>query len=1137
MKPIFSFLILFLLIGFLPNNTFAATYQEIDSKFADYAGYTIDYNTNVTPATSTELSDAGLIDVTSAPYNADPTGQRDSTAGIQQAINDAYDNSKAAFLPNQANGSRGIYKISNSLDMIQLSANHLRNHQAPVLIGSNRGGKKPVLYLVENAPGFNSNTIDVRARNYEDQGIKSVLMIIPRCPLANAGENGRDPEGCLPGDREETPHLYKGKVSDFDVGFAQGVRNINIYIGASNKSAVGINIPGAQTNFVEDVEIYMEDGFAGIIGAPGVGSVLGQIKITGGEYGIYFQRMDNPTFTDLTLINQEKYAIWGYARSSQHATFVGLRIVKPSTPVIRINGTADPFVPSDPEKNRNPGRGSMLLLDASFEIQNSSSTPVIENPNKRNFTLLNGYFKNVTKLASYGTNLSVNGDANWKLINEYSASADGNTKIFINNQEQTTMKEVIGTVTSATPVSDLLSRHRWGFEPSGDVLLALSKQSGSGVCNIKTRGAQGNDTADDASAIQSVFNDASCTSILFPKGTYAIKQTLNLPANKRLFGIAHMNSAIKTHDAWVPQAVQTPLIKTASNKNAGSTIFNITLLFHTGRHNPAQSWFTAMEWDLGRKSILKSLHARYIFSQNHHGSKPVAEVHFKANGGGRWFGANSHGGNVDDLTANQFNRKMLVENTTEPLILYNLNIEDGKACFATGSPIEDQCNINGWQMEMRNAENVLILGNKNENASPWLIKDSNNIAILGGTGFDSRIGSWDSTNVLIANMITKAVNNLTKLHDSPHIRVKQNGQTVLFQDDNWGIGYYRSGNPDLSKFNIGGPPTSPVPTYTPVPGNCSNKFKGDANCQNNPAGNAVDLLDYALWYSEFIGGCSETALAGCGGNADGQGTTMDANFNFPGSGHLATDMRVNVFDYAVWIQGFVSQETGSTPTPTVPVVGTATPTPTGVIPTATRTPTPTGVLPTATRTPTPGQPGQNEIVIFNAVHQHTTNGAPTPRYGFFPELKLAGTDIPGTPPSWTTPKDYYNGMWHFRYKIISSPAQAPGRFQVCIWNMPGFQPETCGPQLNHTGTVGQVVTGSAAPVDWWKLHGTLSMADQTPLLIRSVLRGPDGCPVTNYPTVNGRCENLWNDLKEMRYQITIVAVPQGQTFSGWQNYP
>ncbi len=94
---------------------------------------------------------------------------------------------------------------------------------------------------------------------------------------------------------------------------------------------------------------------------------------------------------------------------------------------------------------------------------------------------------------------------------------------------------------------------------------------------------------------------------------------------------------------------------------------------------------------------------------------------------------------------------------------------------------------------------------------------------------------------------------------------------------------------------------------TPPPNSCPHKFKGDADCKSDPAGKSITILDYAIWYGEHIAECSDEKPAGCGTNADGIGSAMDANFNFPGTSYILTDTKIDTFDYSVWIQGFVSQ--------------------------------------------------------------------------------------------------------------------------------------------------------------------------------------------------------------------------------------
>lgn len=96
---------------------------------------------------------------------------------------------------------------------------------------------------------------------------------------------------------------------------------------------------------------------------------------------------------------------------------------------------------------------------------------------------------------------------------------------------------------------------------------------------------------------------------------------------------------------------------------------------------------------------------------------------------------------------------------------------------------------------------------------------------------------------------------------------------------------------------------------------CAKKYIGDADCKADNAGKSITILDNAIWYGEFINNCNTANLAGCGIDNDANGYAMDANFNHPGTNYIATDNKVDVFDYAVWIQGFLA-DTGSTTTPT-----------------------------------------------------------------------------------------------------------------------------------------------------------------------------------------------------------------------------
>ncbi|MBP9668084.1 hypothetical protein KBD87_04780, partial [Candidatus Saccharibacteria bacterium] len=157
-------------------------------------------------------------------------------------------------------------------------------------------------------------------------------------------------------------------------------------------------------------------------------------------------------------------------------------------------------------------------------------------------------------------------------------------------------------------------------------------------------------------------------------------------------------------------------------------------------------------------------------------------------------------------------------------------------------------------------------------------------------------------------------------------------------------------------------------TVTASPGSCAKKYIGDADCKPDPQGKYVNLLDYAIWYSEFIKGCSSTNLTACGTDQDGDGNAMDANFNYPGTSYIATDSAVTVFDYAVWIQGYLYD----TATPTTPGVTVTNP-PTTQIPTSTIAPTlPASPTPTASPSPTGGSSAQYPSQVLNLTNWKIT---------------------------------------------------------------------------------------------------------------------------------------------------------------------
>lgn len=188
--------------------------------------------------------------------------------------------------------------------------------------------------------------------------------------------------------------------------------------------------------------------------------------------------------------------------------------------------------------------------------------------------------------------------------------------------------------------------------------------------------------------------------------------------------------------------------------------------------------------------------------------------------------------------------------------------------------------------------------------------DTSFVPQSGSSAIDAGIASYSHSYVFNSNNFTDEVINYQTGTDfsgsAPDIGAKESNFTVtpiVTVTPTLNPTITTIATPTLTISNSPTPILSPTGTFS-----CPKKYIGDSDCKQTSQGvYKVDLLDYAIWYSEFIGGCSESTLAKCGSDADGNGNAMDANFNFPGTSYMLTDTKVDVFDYAVWIQGFLVQ--------------------------------------------------------------------------------------------------------------------------------------------------------------------------------------------------------------------------------------
>ncbi len=177
-----------------------------------------------------------------------------------------------------------------------------------------------------------------------------------------------------------------------------------------------------------------------------------------------------------------------------------------------------------------------------------------------------------------------------------------------------------------------------------------------------------------------------------------------------------------------------------------------------------------------------------------------------------------------------------------------------------------------------------------------------------------------------------------------------------------------------------------------------------------------------------------------------------------------------------------------------------------------------------------------EFLVYDAVKTNKLN-SPDSGFIFFQHRTSA-------PDNWESPVDYSDGSFHIRYEIMDVPVvNEPFNLNVCIWQYVGTETgkwdslETCtqqqvfpgGPTIIEQETfVSQWYKKDGLPINWSDPAGFNSMG--------VALFTPAGCVVTGFEDAGVRC---WEDAPkylDMKLRIIIVAVSNGGTFSGWNNY-
>lgn len=623
------------------------------------------------------LAEMGMVDVTAKPFNADPTGQRDSTDAIQRAIVTARNAQMVCFFP------AGTYRVSDTLSCIQDL--YVRSHgmvsggrtHPCVLVGSHKGAR-PKILLAPNSPGFG-----------DPKKPKYVVHFWARA--LSEGEP-----------TEPQPNI------SMDQMFV----NIDIEIGQGNPGAVAIRHRAAQGSGVQDCTIDATHGLTGLEGGAGSGGGHAGITVIGGRIGLDLRETQPAaTISGITLVGQTEAAILYEGRQALSA--VGIKIqTKTDGPVIRA--TAPRWAVHN---------GQICLIDSEivFEPSQAAGKPNTAITTDRSLYLENVFVRGADRVVvnSDGSRLAGN-PRGWIRVRQYAHDIDPKpwkklqyrAPLYVDGKRRT--NEIADTVVDEAPPKDLQSRHCWEEKfPSFET---------PGAVNVKDApySARGDGDADDTAAIQRVIDENEI--VFLPKGYYRVSKTIRLGAKTQLIGVAQNLSIIfarRPEGDFTEAASPHALVQTIDASDA-KTILALCGLFVPEEIPGAYT----LEWRSGRESICRTVMFRrgalYGHTRNPEGSPrfdmgfPLAVV--RGNGGGKWY--NFHGTGYTRQTAKY--RHLLVEDTHEPLRIYQCNPEHARS---------------DANMEIRNSSNVAIFGLKSEGNYPILrINNSNHVRVYGYGG-------------------------------------------------------------------------------------------------------------------------------------------------------------------------------------------------------------------------------------------------------------------------------------------------------------------------------------------------------------------------------------------------------------------
>lgn len=440
----------------------------------------------------TDLLKNGIVDVTNAPYFADPKGKKDSTLAIQQAVNDCRDKGLVCFFPS------GTYIISDTISVATVltkvdppqhpdggTAHYMPYERPMILLGSGKG-KRPLIKLAKDSPLFDDPAkpkyaVRIWAQTYLD----------------------------APGKDEPIWGNEQGNIS-----FNHLFLNIDIDV-SGHAGAIGIRHSGSQGSALMNSKITATGAYSGMSNCCGQGGGTYNIEVIGGKHGITID-IDSrfPMLNSCVFREQTDSVVKHVGTAIQIPTMLVGCVFEPFGKVL-----ADMASP-------NPHAG-IQFIDCMIEMKGGQS--IISTDKKENIFMENTLVKGVKSVFNDGPSLSTT--ENWMIIEQYSSDAGYGTKII--NGKQSAEEVFLVKQADSFPSSESIHTRHFIDIPVFDQ---------KGVVNVMDFGAKGDGTTDDTEAFRKAI--AASEKVFVPKGNFKLTGTLELKQKTRLFSYSRSFTSI-----------------------------------------------------------------------------------------------------------------------------------------------------------------------------------------------------------------------------------------------------------------------------------------------------------------------------------------------------------------------------------------------------------------------------------------------------------------------------------------------------------------------------------------------------------------------------------------------------------------